>query len=256
MQAAPSDAREKLSVFQLALLVMSLVVITALIADAVAPVPKEVSSIIQMLDITACVLFFVDFCIRFARAERKTAFMKWGWIDLIACIPNVDMLRIGRMVRVLRIIRLLRGVRVGHRIISIVLQNKPKTAFAGVLLTTLLLITFSAISILIAEDTAEANIKTAEDAIWWSVTTITTVGYGDKFPMSTEGRLIAMVLMMSGVGLFGMLSGLVASFFLGKQEQASPELQETFLRLRSIEQKLNEREKDSIGHRQTVQTTP
>jgi voltage-gated potassium channel len=161
MQAAPPDAREKLSVFQLGLLVLSLVVIGALITDAVAPLGKEVSSIIQVLDITACVLFFIDFCIRFARAESKPAFMKWGWIDLIACIPNVDALRIGRMVRVLRIIRLLRGVRVGHRIISIVLQNKPKTAFAGVLLTTLLLVTFSAISILIAEDTAEANIKTA-----------------------------------------------------------------------------------------------
>ncbi|HMJ88369.1 MAG TPA: ion transporter [Candidatus Acidoferrum sp.] len=240
MQAAPSDAREKLSVFQLVLLVLSLVVIAALITDTVAPVGKEVSSIIQVLDITACVLFFVDFSIRFARAESKATFMKWGWIDLIACIPNVDVLRIGRMVRVLRIIRLLRGVRVGHRIISIVLQNKPKTALASVLLTTLLLVTFSAISILIAEDAPEANIKTAEDAIWWSVTTITTVGYGDKFPTSTEGRLIAMALMMAGVGLFGMLSGLIASFFLGNKDESSPELQETLLRLRAIEKKVNE----------------
>ena len=249
MQAAPLVAREKPSVFQLLLLILSLVVIGALITDAVAPIGKEVSLIIQLLDITACILFFIDFCIRFARAENKLAFMKWGWLDLIACVPNVDVLRIGRMVRVLRIIRLLRGVRMGHRIVSIVLQNKPKTAFAGVLLTTLLLVTFSAISILIAEDMDDANIKTAEDAIWWSLTTITTVGYGDKFPTSTEGRLIAMVLMMSGVGLFGMLSGLLASFFLGKQEESSTELQEALLRLRAIEHKLNERAEDSIGQR-------
>ncbi len=254
MQAAPPDVREKLSIFQLVLLVLSLVVIAVLIADAVAPVGKEVSSIIQVLDVTACVLFFIDFCIRFARAESKAAFMKWGWIDLIACIPNVDVLRIGRMVRVVRIIRLLRGVRVGHRIISIVLQNKPKTALASVLLTTLLLVTFSAISILIAEDTPESNIKTAEDAIWWSMTTITTVGYGDKFPTSTEGRLIAMVLMMAGVGLFGMLSGLVASFFLGKQEESSPESQEVLLRLRAIEQKLNERGESSIPALSKIET--
>src|SRR5215207_693419 len=192
MQAVTPDAREKISVFQLVLLVLSLVVIGALITDAVAPVGKEVSSIIQFLDLTACLLFFVDFCVRFARAESKAEFMKWGWVDLVACIPNVDLFRFGRMVRVLRIIRLLRGVRVGHRIISVLLKNKPKTAFAGVLLTTLLLITFASISILIAEDNAEANIKTAEEAIWWSVTTITTVGYGDKFPTSTEGRIIAM----------------------------------------------------------------
>ena len=163
--------------------------------------------------------------------------MKWGWIDLLACIPNIDALRIGRMVRVLRILRLLRGVRIGHRVISLILRNKPKSAFASVLLTSLLLGTFSSIAILIAEDEPEANIKTAEDAIWWSVTTMTTVGYGDKYPVTTEVRIIAAVVMCAGVGLFGTLSGLVASFFLGKPE-AKSEMQEVSERLKRIEERL------------------
>lgn len=213
---------EHISAFQLALVILSLVVVAALLIDAVAPMPKEVSSIVQALDTAACVLFFVDFCVRFRRAPNKLSFIKWGWIDLLACVPNVDLLRVGRMVRVLRVIRLLRGVRVGHRLISIFLHNKPKSVFASVLLTTLLLITFSSIAILVVEDTSDANIKTAEDAIWWSVTTITTVGYGDRYPMSTEGRIIAMVLMISGVGLFGTLSGIVASLFLGPQQNSEP----------------------------------
>jgi voltage-gated potassium channel len=239
MNASRPESQERVSTFQLVLGILSLVVIAALIADAIAPLPKEVSEILQALDLVVCILFFIDFCVRFAGAESKAAFLKWGWIDLIACIPNIDILRVGRMVRLLRIIRLIRGIRASRRIISVLAEHKPKTVFASVLMTMLLLITFASISILIAEKPPEANIRTAEDAVWWSVTTITTVGYGDKFPISTGGRLIAMVLMLSGVGLFGTLSGLVASFFLGKREE--PPENEVLQRLRAIEQKLDER---------------
>jgi voltage-gated potassium channel len=237
MTPTPDQDRDHISVFQLGLLLLSLLLVGALLVDAVAPMPSEISSIIQSLDIVACGLFFLDFCVRFRRASSKRAFIKWGWIDLLACVPNVDVLRVGRIVRLLRVIRLLRGVRVGHRVISIFLQNKSQSAFTSVLLTTLLLITFSSISILVVEEGSEANIKTAEDAIWWSVSTITTVGYGDRFPTSSEGRIIAMVLMISGVGLFGTLSGIIASLFLGPQQDG--ETAEMMTRLRAIEAKLD-----------------
>jgi voltage-gated potassium channel len=78
----------------------------------------------------------------------------------------------------------------------------------------LLLIIFSSVSILQFEDAPTSNIKTAEDAIWWSYVTITTVGYGDKFPVTTEGRIIGVILMTAGVGLFGTLTGFISSWFL------------------------------------------
>ena len=141
--------------------------------------------------------------------------MKWGWIDLIASIPNVPILRVGRFVRILRIIRLLRAIRATHKITSIILKNKLQTGVTSVILTAFLLIMFCSIGILICEQQdPKANIKTAGDAIWWSVTTITTVGYGDKYPVTTEGRIVAMILMISGIGLFGIFSGLAASFSL------------------------------------------
>lgn len=236
-QSSPLQS-EKVTPFQLALLVLSILVLLALVVDTIAPVNRDVSTIIQALNTIVCILFFADFSIRLWRAESKLEFMKWGWIDLIASIPNIDILRVGRMVRVLRIIRLLRGLRVGHRVVSIILQNRPKSVFASVMLTTILLITFSSIAILIAEPGPEANIKTADDAIWWSVTTITTVGYGDRYPVSTEGRVIAMVLMMSGVGLFGTLSGLVASFFLGNREEETAELKLILARLNELDERL------------------
>ncbi|WP_338327313.1 potassium channel family protein [Porphyromonas gingivalis] len=64
-----------------------------------------------------------------------------------------------------------------------------------------------------------SNITTAEDAIWWSYVTITTVGYGDKYPVTTEGRIIAMFLMTAGVGLFGTFTAYIASLFVSDNKK-------------------------------------
>jgi voltage-gated potassium channel len=230
---------ENLTVFQLVIFLLSILVLGALIIDTVAPVPQEVSKILQVLDIVVCGLFLIDFVIRFSRAESKRKFMKWGWIDLVASIPNIDLLRVGRLARILRIIRLFRGVRAGQKVISLVLQNRPKSAVASVILSTLLLVSFSSIAILVAEGVPEANIKTAEDSIWWSITTMTTVGYGDRYPITTEGRMIAIVLMFSGVGLFGTISGLIASVFLGNVASGdSEELRKLLIQTKALNEKL------------------
>ena len=76
------------------------------------------------------------------------------------------------------------------------------------------MVIFSSIAILQVETDPNSNIKTAEDAIWWAYVTITTVGYGDKFPVTTEGRIIAAVLMTVGVGLFGTFTAFLASWFV------------------------------------------
>jgi voltage-gated potassium channel len=78
---------------------------------------------------------------------------------------------------------------------------------------------FSSVAILQFETDPNSNIKTAEDAIWWSYVTITTVGYGDKYPVTTEGRIIAVILMTVGVGLFGTFTAFVSSWFVKSNEQ-------------------------------------
>ena len=76
------------------------------------------------------------------------------------------------------------------------------------------------VAILEFERVPGANILTAEDALWWALSTMTTVGYGDRFPVTTEGRMIAAVLMITGVGLFGVLSGTIAGWFLTSKTNA------------------------------------
>jgi voltage-gated potassium channel len=234
-----STPGDEVTAFQICLLVLSFAVVIALVIDAVAPLPREVSRTVQIGDFGVCVLLFADFINRFRKAPCKRDFMRLGWIDLVACIPNIDFLRAGRLVKVLRIIRLFRGIRAGQRLIELFRENRSKSALASAVTVMILLVGFSSAAILIAEDGPRANIKTAEDAIWWSVTTITTVGYGDRVPLTTEGRIIAMILMLCGVGLFAVLSGIVASLLLGKKTDVeSAEMREIIVRLKAIEAKM------------------
>jgi voltage-gated potassium channel len=140
--------------------------------------------------------------------------MKWGWIDLISSIPTFDLLRYGRALRILRVLRVIRAFRSTKNLVQFIFKNKAQGAFTSVGIIALLLVVFSAVAILQVETVPESNIKTAEDAIWWAYVTITTVGYGDRYPVTTEGRLIASVLMTAGVGLFGTFAGYISSLFV------------------------------------------
>lgn len=209
---------ERVGPFQFAILALSVVTLTALAADSLLTLPPEISKILQGVDFVACAMFFVDFVVRFREAKSKAAFMKFGWIDLIACVPQIDALRIGRFGSVFRVIRLLRGVSSLRRLWGLMFVNKTRGGVMSVALMMFLLVVFASVAILVCERDPQSNIKTAADAVWWSVTTITTVGYGDRFPVTDLGRVVAMALMFAGVGLFGGLSGIIASKFLGQQE--------------------------------------
>jgi voltage-gated potassium channel len=230
----------QITFFQLLLLILSVVVLAALLFGAVTTLPAEAARIIQLLDTAVCVLFFLDFAIRFRAAERKLLFLKWGWIDLIASIPNVDILRWGRLLRIIHVIRVLRAIRSFQRILSIILHHRTRNGAASVLVTFVLLVVFTSVGILVCETSPNANILSAEDAIWWSVSTITTVGYGDKFPVTTEGRIIAMALMIAGVGLFGTLSGIIASHLLGAGAHSEETSQQVLIELRELRARVDD----------------
>jgi voltage-gated potassium channel len=212
---------EPVGLFQLIVLILSVVVLGALFADTAFKLPPQISNVLQTVDTLVCVLLLSDFAVRFYRAKSKLTFMKWGWIDLIASIPNIPILRIGRLVRILRVIRLLRAIRATHKITSLIICEQPEPT---------------------------ANIKTAEDAVWWSVATITTVGYGDKYPVTAEGRVLAMMLMVCGAGMFGLVSGLVASSFIGIKKDNGDHQTEIIERLKKLEEKI-----DDLNHKSSFE---
>lgn len=206
--------KNKLGLLNLLVVVLSIYVLGSLTIDTMYELPTETSTLLNYIDNTICVFFFLEFCVRFYQAENKWVFMRWGWIDLISSIPMVDFLRAGRILRLIRLLRLIRAFRSIHQLLHHIFQNRAQGAFTSVAILAVLLIIFSAIGILQVEKDPNSNIKTAEDALWWAYVTITTVGYGDKYPVTTEGRLIAVVLMTGGVGLFGTFTAYVASWFV------------------------------------------
>ncbi|MBC7911667.1 MAG: ion transporter [Pyrinomonadaceae bacterium] len=234
-----STSAPKLTLFQCVILVLSIYVLAALFIQTVFPLSPETNQLIDRIDFVICLIFIYDFFLRFYRAQSKASFLKWGWIDLISSIPMFDFMRWGRLVRVIRILRILRAFRSTKLLLGHLFRNRARGTFATVAMISIVMVIFSSIAILNLEDQPESNIKTPSDALWWSFVTITTVGYGDKFPITNEGRIIAAVLMTAGVGLFGTFTGFVASFFMEvEQQKEESQIQELIEEVRLLREKI------------------
>jgi voltage-gated potassium channel len=213
-----SNVKKEIKLFNILILILSVYVLLSLLVSVIFELSEELNILLGYIDNFICIVFLVDFWIRFKKADNKLEFMKWGWIDLIASIPFLDLARAGRVIRLIRLVRVFRALKSTKLIYEHIAQNKKQSVLTSVALISILMIIFSSIAILQFEKDVNSNIKTAEDAIWWSYVTITTVGYGDKYPITTEGRIIGAILMTTGVGIFGTFTALVSSWFIQKNE--------------------------------------
>ena len=205
---------EPLTIFQITMMVLSVYVLIALFVQYMFQLTPEMDGLIDKIDFFICLIFLGDFFYRFYHAPSKLRFMRWGWIDFVSSIPMLPT-RSGRMFRVVKIFRLLRAFRSVRLLLTYLMRNRTQNTFVTVASGTCLLAMVSSMMILnIEKDEANANIKTPSDALWWSVVTVTTVGYGDKYPVTDAGRVVAAILMTAGVGLFGTFTGFIASMFV------------------------------------------
>jgi voltage-gated potassium channel len=236
-QGAPVPERARASGYELVMLVLCVLALLALAVERSAPLTEDARALFQYADFAVCLLFLGDFVYKLATAaDRWRYFRTWGWIDLLSSVPAVDVLRIGRAARVLRILRVLRGVKATALFVSFLLERRAQSAVLSASLLSTLLVIAAGASVLHFEDQPAANIRTAEDAVWWALATLSTVGYGDRFPVTSEGRVVGVVLMIAGVVLVGTLSGLAASWFLApvarRDRSDIEELQAQMLELR------------------------
>src|SRR5436309_11138787 len=133
----------------------------------------------------------------------------------------LNIFRVGRVVRIVRVFRILRAFRSTKYLVVYFLRYRKATSLTAVAATSFCIMVFAAIAVMNFEDLPESNIKDAGDAFWWAFVTMTTVGYGDKYPLTTEGRIIACVLMTAGAGLFATLTGFIASMFVKPDAEAA-----------------------------------
>ncbi len=251
-KAKAIDKENITAIWQVVMLILCVYVLGALFVDTIVTLPAETSSLLTYIDNLICLVFIGDFVFNVIRAKNRLGYLKWGWIDLLSSIPNISLLRWGRFVRIIRILRILRGIRSTKHIAKVIFANRAKGTIASVSMISFLLMVSSSIAILNCENAPGSNIKTASDAIWWSFVTITTVGYGDFYPVTLAGRIIAAVLMVAGVGLFGAFTAYVASYFIQHPGETSSveilnELKAINRRLETLKSINEQKERNEAG---------
>lgn len=209
-----NNKNQAINGLNLLVFLLSIYVIFELILSSIFHFSSETQILLRYIDNLICLVFFFDFCLRFYQAENKLKFIRWGWIDLLASFPNVSFLRLGRLLQIFRIFRVIRAFRSMDQFFKVFFKQKARGTLTTAILFSVLLIIFSSIAILQFETHPNSNIKTAEDALWWVYVTITTVGYGDRYPVTREGRILAVFLITCGVGLFSALTAYIATWFV------------------------------------------
>ncbi|MFJ7047776.1 ion transporter [Streptomyces sp. JV178] len=157
--------------------------------------------------------FALDYAIRLCLAERRRDFVRSHWLDLCAVLlPMVQPLRLLRLVATLLL--------VGQRA-RMASQIRLTTYVGGSVIGLLM---FGSLAVLSVErDSPNGNIHTLGDAVWWSFTTMTTVGYGDHAPTTGLGRVLAVGLMLSGIALLGVVTANIAAWFIARFEKDDAE---------------------------------
>ncbi len=152
--------------------------------------------------------FALDLVVRLVLAKDRLAYVISHWYDVFLVVLPV--------LRPLRLLRLLLLLRILHRSARSTLAERVLVYAASV---ALLAVSLGALAVLDVEQEADgANITTFGDAVWWACTTMTTVGYGDHFPITTPGRFVAVLLMAVGVALVGSVTAAMASWMLARTE--------------------------------------
>ena len=168
----------------------------------------------SIVDLAVWALFAADYVVRLLLARSWRYF--WTHLHDLAMVALPAL-------RPLRLLRLLMLLRVLNRRAAASLHGRTIVYVAG---SSVILVFSAALAVLDAERGRPAsNIETFGDAIWWAVTTVATVGYGDRYPVTTEGRSVAIGLMIGGVALIGVVTATFASWLIDKVREVSEDEQ-------------------------------
>ena len=218
------------NIFILVLTVLSLAIMVLL----VLPIPENVYQVLWVYDNVICFVFLADFAYNMSLSRPRSEYFvhQRGWLDLLGSIPSFQILRVtallrlARLSRLARISRLLRGKQ-RTALIEDVIQNRSQYAVFITLLAGMLVLVVSSVLVLEFETVTSPiagktpNITTGGDALWWAFVTITTVGYGDYYPVTELGRITGIFVMFSGVGIIGALASILASVLVPAPDDTS-----------------------------------
>lgn len=236
-----------------ALLVLAVAFLGVIVLPAAMPeLPTAADRALFVVNVAIWVVFTVDYVVRLYLAPERWRFVRTHLLDLaVILLP---------LLRPLRGLRVLRLARAGS-LIGIVNRRAQRSLHSRVSVYAAsmagLIALLSAVGILDAERTSPtANIKTFPDALWWAATTVTTVGYGDRYPTTGTGRLIAVALMLTGIALLGVLTASIAAWFVDRirrveeaERRTEATLADVLDELRHLRDQVERREADRVDAR-------
>jgi voltage-gated potassium channel len=176
-------------------------------------VGPQATYVVYTTNAVLTIIFLFDFVYRLVTARSRTYyfFRDWGWADLLACAP---------IFRFLRLFRIIKAYRFFHRYgakktVYYLRYHRAEAALYILIFSVILILEAGSFLVLLAESGAPgATILTSEDALWWAYVTITTVGYGDYYPVTSYGRIVGIIVMTTGVGVFATFAGYIANKLL------------------------------------------
>ena len=209
----------------------------------------SLGAVLALVNFVLIIFFIADFLARLVKSPSKSEYFlrQYGWADFLSCLP-FSQTNVFRLFRLIKVYRLLRdfGIR---KIKDAVIKDRADTALFILLFVTILMLEFGSLGMLAIESQSSvSNITTAPDALWYMVVTLSTVGYGDQYPVTTQGRVLGAFVILTGVGIFGTLTGYLANFFLApqKKKKSGDELSDIRSQLDAIKA-LSAQQQDAIA---------
>jgi voltage-gated potassium channel len=203
------------------MIVVSLAFVGFLIYPIAVATSSEVEANLRAANWILWSLFAVDYVVRFTLAPVKLTFVKQNVLDLaVVVLPLLAPLRVFSGLRALRVLRTLTVIsaiaktqRTSKNIVN------PQSVATTILVLFVVISVGAALEFQFERGAAGANIRSYGDSLWWAVSTVTSVGYGDKYPVTMEGRGIATLLMFVGIGTASLLAAGLTTFFVGQEAQ-------------------------------------
>lgn len=216
MRQHPEDT-ERLNRWDWLVLVVAGLSLVLILIETFLNLSTETQHNLLLIDHVACGVFLVDILVRWRRQGWKARYWRWGWLDVLASLPLDPAFRLFQAARIYRVIRVARALRRLQVVADGTSLSEEILALPGI--ASLLVLFCVNLVVEVEQSAPDALIRDHGDALWWALSTVSTVGYGDVYPVTHEGRFIGGVLMFVGIALFGGMSALITSKLIRPQEQ-------------------------------------
>jgi voltage-gated potassium channel len=212
------------------LMVAAVVFLAAYAVPVLDPdLPTGLLGLCQWLSWVTWGIFVIDLVVRLALADERLRYLVRHWYDvLVIVLPLLRPLRLLRLIPLLSVLNRRAQTRLRGRVAIYVAGGASLLAFCA------------ALAVLDVERSSpDANITDFGDAIWWAITTMTTVGYGDRYPVTGVGRMVAFALMVGGIALLGTVTATLASWLIESVDAEKEQAEDLQATVRRLEDKID-----------------